>query len=161
MDAKDNEIFIRHAVLSDLPFLRELFRDSVLSINPKDYSAERLQAWASVWENEDLWIRKFNDQLFFIAEIRFEMAGFVSLSNNNYIDFLYVHKDFKRRGVAGKLLETIERHAIQNLVTLLETDSSLTALHFFMKNGFVELQRKTVEVNGVSMDNYALQKKLT
>jgi putative acetyltransferase len=156
-----NQIFIRTAILSDLPFLRILFRDTVLSIDRNDYSYEQLQAWATAWKNEDQWMLRFSQQQFFIAEMDGDIVGFASLAPAGYLDFLYVQKDFQRRGIAGKLLDRIELQARQNCIILLSTDASITAYPFFKQHGFNEVKRQTVEVNGVSMDNYAMQKSLT
>jgi putative acetyltransferase len=155
-----NGLTIRTAVESDLTPLRELFRDTVLAIDLKYYSMSQLQAWASVWENEERWRQKFRLQHFFVAEEGSHIVGFCSFSDNGYLDLFYVHRNYQGQGIATLLLDTTEAWAKQNLINLLTTESSKSAYAFFIRHDFTMVNPQTVEVNGVFMDNFILQKKL-
>ena len=160
MAEEQNRLVIREGVEADLAKLRQLFRDTVLAINPKYYSGQQLQAWASAWMNEERWHQKFQLQHFFVAEKEDHPVGFCSISPNGYLDFLYVHRDYQRQGIASALLKTAETQASQNLIKLLTTESSKSAYDFFIRQGFTVLTKQTIKVNGVSMENFAMQKKL-
>jgi len=155
-----NRLTIRTAVESDLTTLRELFRDTVLAIDLKYYSMSQLEAWASVWENEERWRQKFRLQYFFVAEEGGHIVGFCSLSESGYLDLFYVHRNYQGQGVATLLLDTTEAWAKQNLINLLTTESSKSAYAFFIRHDFTMVNPQTIEVNGVFMDNFILQKKL-
>jgi len=64
------------------------------------------------------------------------------------------------QGIATLLLEALEAWAKQNLINLLTTESSKSAYSFFIRHDFTMVNPQTVEVNGVFMDNFILQKKL-
>ena len=55
------------------------------------------------------------------------------MENNDYIDFLYVHKDYQRHGIADRLYFEIEKEAIKRNATILSSDVSETAKRFFEK----------------------------
>jgi putative acetyltransferase len=155
-----NRLLIRRAVESDIKSLRKLFRDTVLAIDLNFYSVSQLQAWASVWENEERWRQKFKQQHFFVAEEGDHKVGFCSFSDDGYLDLIYVHCDYQRRGIASALLENTEAWSKQNLINLLNTESSKSAYAFFVRHGFTMVKSQTVEIDGVFMDNFIMQKKL-
>ncbi len=161
MLSEQSELTLRLAAFEDLPSMRQLFRDTVLAISSNDYSITQLQAWASVWMNERRWAEKFSEQQFYLAELHDVLAGFSSITPGGYIDFLYIHKDHQRKGIASALLETMENYAGNNSLSLLSAEASITAYPFFIKHGFDPLKKQTVEVDKVSMVNYLVQKKLS
>jgi putative acetyltransferase len=160
MTDERNRMVIREGVDADLTQLRQLFRDTVLAIDQKYYTVPQLKAWASAWLNGERWRQKFRLQHFFVAEKDDHPVGFCSLSPSGYLDFLYVHRDYQRQGIASALLKAAESRANQNLIKLLNTDSSKSAYDFFIRHGFTVLTKQTIEVSGVSMENFAMQKKL-
>lgn len=160
MAEEQNRLVIREGVEADLAQLRQLFRDTVLAIDQKYYSVPQLQAWASAWMNEERWRHKFRWQHLFVAEKENHPVGFCSLSHDGHLDLFYVHRDYQRQGIASALLKTAETRANQNLIKLLNTESSKSAYDFFIRHGFSVMTRQTVEINGISMENFTMQKKL-
>lgn len=103
---------IRPALVSDIPAMRLLFRETVLSVNRRDYTAEEVADWASCGEGETRWRELFARQRCFVAEdARGTMTGFASADGEGYMHMLFVHKDFQRCGVATALYAAVERFA--------------------------------------------------
>ena len=103
---------IRPALVSDIPAMRLLFRETVLSVNRRDYTAEEVADWASCGEGETHWRELFARQRCFVAEdARGKMTGFASADGEGYMHMLFVHKDFQRCGVATALYAAVERFA--------------------------------------------------
>jgi len=91
-----------------------------------------------------------------------KIVGFGSLDikKRDYLDFLYVHKDYLRRGIASSLLDVLH---LGKLKTSgggggLSSDVSITALLFFERDGF-KIQRENINVmsNGVEFVNYHMR----
>ncbi len=82
------------------------------------------------------------------------------MENNNYLDFLYVHKDHQRKGIVDKLYSKIEKEAIKRGGTVLNSDVSQTAKNFFLKNGFKTIAPQTKIINDVEIINYKMAKQL-
>lgn len=88
------------------------------------------------------------------------IVGFASLADGDYVDILYVHKDFQKQGIASKLLSELERKAKTLEVDLIRSDVSITARPFFEHKGYVLLRVNINHIKGVNLINYKMTKKL-
>jgi putative acetyltransferase len=140
--------------------MQKMFVDTISTICKDDYSPEQIKVWTSSIENTQRWTDKLTSQYFLIAELDNKIVGYASLENNEYIDFLYVHKDFQRQGIADRLYTEIENEAIKRKATVLTSDVSKTAKHFFEKKGFKTLNEQTNIINAVKIVNYKMTKQL-
>ena len=122
---------MRPALLDDLDQLRHLYYDTITTVNRKDYNDEQIAIWASTYGNLVLWEERFNSQHFFVAHMGKSVLGFCSIDKDGYIDFLFVHKDHQKQGVATELLKAIELFATNLDVKKVWADVSLTAKSFF------------------------------
>ena len=77
-----------------------------------------------------------------IAEAAHRIVAFMAMKNE-FIDHLYVHPEFQRRGVGGMLLDFAKKRSPSH-VWLYTLQINLNARTFYEKNGFV------AEVFGVS-----------
>lgn len=127
---------LRNATLEDLPAMKALYRDTILTVCRKDYTEEQVNIWSSSANKEERWLDMVVNQYVLLAEISDELVGFASLRNHNYIDFFYVHKDFQGMGIAGELLKQLIQKATEQGTMLLSSDISKTARPFFEKQGF-------------------------
>lgn len=167
MDGKKimNEIKLRRALPEDLNELRGLYIDTVTNVNAKDYDEKQIQAWIKPWFEPDTVTRdkrtfadKIVEQYFIVAVIDSTIAGFGSLEDDGYLDFMYVHKDFQRQGVAKALLTELENYAHSKNIKELNSIVSKTALGFFQKYGFEKVREEVVEVRGaVFIDNIMIK----
>lgn len=155
-----SKVSIRLSKLGDLKEMQKMFVDTISTICKDDYSPEQIKAWTSSIENTQRWIDKLSSQYFLVAELDNKMVGYASLENNNYIDLLYIHKDYQRQGIAGRLYLEIEKEAIQRKATVLSSDVSETAKRFFEKKGFKTITPKTNLIKGVEIKNYKMAKTL-
>jgi putative acetyltransferase len=73
---------------------------------------------------------------------------------------MYVHKDYQGQGVASNLLQILQDEAIRLGVKRIWANVSITAKPFFERYGFVTVQPQTVQVRGVSMNNFRMEKAL-
>ena len=156
----DKKILIRHARPNDLTAIQELFVDTIEAVCRYDYSPEQIAVWTSSIENTKRWTDKLMKQYFLIAEIDNRIVGFASLENNEYFDFMYVHKDYQRQGIADNLYSEIEAKAIKHGATLLTSDVSITARPFFEKKGFKIMAEQRNDIKCVEVINYKMIKEL-
>jgi putative acetyltransferase len=144
-----SKISIRPSLLTDLSEMQTLFVETVETVCKKDYSPEQIKAWTSSIEHTNRWTDKLQNQYFLIAQAENKIVGYSSLQDNNYLDILYVHKDFQRQGIADRLYSEIEKEAIKRCSIILNSDVSITAKPFFEKKGFVtRLEQKNI-INGL------------
>lgn len=152
------DIRIRKALLSDIYALPALFINSIVSTCKNDYSPEQIKVWCSSIQQKVRWEKNIQDDFFLIAEQSKQLIGFASIQNLSYLDFLYVHPQFQKQGVAGKLYQLLEEEAMRNKVVILQTEASITAKRFFEKKGFSEQAKQEVFIDGISLINYKMSK---
>ncbi len=149
---------IRPATINNLDKIRQLFYNTILFINSKDYTEDQVTAWAAGYNNIDSWRNKIKEQHFFVAEIDNKIAGFGSLTKNGYLDLLYVDKDYQRSGIAKRLLTKIEMLAKKLSLTELTSEVSITATPFFLKHGFKIITEQYADMKGVKLTNFKMIK---
>lgn len=157
----DNQnLIIRKGEINDLPEIRQLFTETINEICKKDYDPQQLEAWKSGAENEERWMNVISNQFVLIAVSDGQMTGFCTLDQGNYIDLLFVHKDYQHKGIASLLYGLIEREALQHHEKEITADVSKTARPFFEKIGFQVVTEQAVYVKGIAMTNYKMTKHL-
>jgi putative acetyltransferase len=145
----------------------------VLAINKtasKDYNQAQRKEWSATAKNHDRWEQAMNSQEFWVAEVEGRVVGFISLKNKNYLDFLYVHPDYARRGIAQALYDTLlasffaelrrRTHARTSHSSELSSDVSHTARPFFEKQGFEVVRENRNERNGEVLVNFRMVLKM-
>lgn len=139
----------------DLPALTRLFYDTVHTVNAADYSPAQLDAWATGQVDEERWNASLLAHKTLVAEVDGVIAGFADMAEDGYLDRLYVHRDFQRRGIAAALCDRLEGGCAAPLLT---THASITARPFFEKRGWRVVRQQTVVRQGVELTNFVMEK---
>lgn len=161
MDNTNNMFTIRQATVSDFPELTELYKNTVLSVNRRDYSAEEVEDWASCGDDITHWHELFAEQYYIVVENkRRELVGFASINDAGYMHTMFVHKDFQHQGIATLLYNTLEKYAREKGVDKISSEVSITARPFFEKQGFVVEEVQKRKANRLRLTNYKMSKKL-
>lgn len=148
-------MLLREYVTSDCKQLTELFYQTVHTVNAKDYTKEQLDVWAT--GNIDLkeWDNSFLEHYTVVA-IEYEIiVGFGDIDQSGYLDRLYVHKDYQRKGIASALCDKLEQSVIGNKVV---THASITAKPFFENRGYCVVKIQEVMRCGTALTNYVMEK---
>ena len=153
-------IAIRPYKAEDAATLVDVFRAAVRGIASQDYSAAQLRAWAPDQIEVEAFARGRAGNATWIAEVSGRVAGFGDLEPDGHVDMLYVHPDFKRRGVGRALIEHIETQARELEIRRLYTEASITARPVFERQGFRVIVAQTVVVRGESLTNFRMEKRL-
>jgi len=151
---------IRPTRAEDLNEIALLYRDTIQTVNRKDYTAEQVEAWSGRWNNIAGWAKRLNEQHFLLTEINGQISGFASVTTAGYVDTLFVHKDHQGKGVARLLISAIKEFADQNDIDTLTTDASITARPVFERFGFSVLKGQTVAIGSVELNNFKMIKNL-
>lgn len=154
------KISTRLAKLSDLAEIQLLFVNTISTICKNDYPADQIKVWTSSVENIQRWTERITSQYFLVAELDNKIVGYISLKSNDYLDLLYVHKNYQRQGIANKLYDEIEKQAIRNNSTSLHADVSKTAKPFFEKMGFKVVKTQSNKIKGIEVVNYKMIKQI-
>ena len=151
---------IRLATTADIDEIAGLYKDTIDRINSRDYSKEQIEAWSSTYNNAPGWIRRIEEQRFYVAILDDKIVGFASIDTSGYLDLLYIHKDYQAIGIASKLLNCVEKAAKEMGFAEITVQSSITAKPFFLKKGFVITGEHNKLINGVPFINSMMKKRI-
>ena len=153
---------IRQAQQSDAVALKELFQNTVLVINRRDYSQAEVEDWASCGNNLSNIKERIETHYFVVAvNQQSQIVGFSSITPQGYLHSMFVHKDFQGKGIATMLLEEIERYAITAGIMRITSEVSLTARPFFEKKGYVVEEEQKRKANQLSLTNFWMAREVT
>ena len=151
---------LRPFLSEDTPVLAAIFAASVEELTGDDYSEAQQEAWASAVDDEQEFGKRLASELTLVATLQNSPVGFAALKGADHIDMLYVHPSAAGQGVASMLCEALEKLAGGRGAKTLTVDASDNAEGFFLKRGYVGLQRNTVTLNGEWLANTTMQKTL-
>jgi len=160
IQTKTMGLILRKGVLQDLQEMLILFSETIATVCADNYNNEQIAAWVLSVNNHGRWHRLIEDQYFIVAMLNQKMVGFASLNHGNYVDVMYVHKDFQRQGIAQKLYTTLEDEARRLERTFVTADVSKTAKPFFEANGFKVIAEQIQIRTEVEIPNYNMKKDL-
>lgn len=150
------QIKIRRYCASDGEALADLFYHTVHTANAKDYTEEQLNAWATGHMDLESWNCSFEGHFCLVAVENERIVGFGDIDKTGYLDRLFVHPDYQRRGIATAICDRLERSVKGNIVT----HASITARPFFEKRGYQVTKEQKAERHGVCLINYRMEKQV-
>lgn len=147
-------MFIREYQTSDCIEITELFYNTVHTVNAKDYTKEQLDVWATGQVDLKAWNQLLQEHFSIVAVDNDIIVGFGDIDETGYLDHLFVHADYQRKGIATAICDQLEQ-AVQGDIT---THASITAKPFFEKRGYMAVKQQQVERQGVFLTNYVMKK---
>lgn len=148
-------MIIREYQPSDCKEITELFYHTVHTINARDYTKEQLNAWATGKVDLERWNRSLQANFSLVAVEQGNIVGFGDIDKTGYLDHLFVHKDYQRKGIATAICDRLE----QTIPGTITTHASITAKPFFGKRGYQVVKEQQVERQGILLTNYVMEKK--
>lgn len=149
---------IRPYAAADLDGIVAVFLAAVRETASRDYTREQIDAWAQV--DRELWAVRRLGRPTWVALVGQSLAGFTDLEPSGHLDMMYVHPAHQGRGGASSLLEYAEAAARTQGISRIFTEASITAQPFFLRRGFRAVGPNVVEVRGVRMNNFRMEKLL-
>jgi len=140
--------------------IMRLFRDTVHNVNGRDYTPEQIEAWAPALMDEPRWHERLRANFTYVAEADGQIVGFSELERSGRIATLYVHHRYQTQGIASRLLSDMETRARALGARRLTAEASLTAYGFFQRRGFKLVRPQDVNLNGVMLRNFIMERVL-
>lgn len=82
------------------------------------------------------------------------IIGFGDMDKTGYLNRLFIHKDYQKKGVATAICDNLEK-TIKGVII---THASITARDFFEKRGYKVIKKQQVERQGVLLTNFVMEK---
>src|SRR5688572_162742 len=84
--------------------------------------------------------------------------GMAEIEGDGFIDYFYVHPEWRGRGIGKALLGRVEEEAEKLGVKIIFADVSVTAKEFFLARGFRIVEAKENLILGHSAPNFRMEK---
>jgi putative acetyltransferase len=149
---------IRIAQLSDVDAIRQLFQETIESVNRNDYNPDQIKIWSAAAQRIENWQKKITEQYFLLSKDKNTVNGFASMDVNGYIDFMYIHKNYQNQGIATLLLQALESKASELHLEKMWANVSITARPFFQKRGFIITDIHIKWIQEVAFENAVMTK---
>ncbi len=140
----------------DLKEILALFHETVHTVNITDYTKEQCDAWAPETADEIRWNKILSAHLTLVAIEGNQIVGFADMDETGYLDHLYVHSRFQRKGVASALCEALEQDVPSKRYFV---HASITARPFFEAQGYHVVCEQQVKRCGITLINYQMEKR--
>ncbi|WP_028865577.1 GNAT family N-acetyltransferase [Psychromonas aquimarina] len=149
---------IRHYLPGEEPLLRELLFNTVRNINCRDYSQAQVQAWAAEEYDPLEWQARIKSINPFVVTLKNEIVAYGDLQSDGYIDHFFCHYLHQKKGIAKALMRLLLRTGKDNGIKRFYSNVSITAKPFFEHFGFRIVKEQLVEMNGLVLKNYLMEK---
>ncbi|UCD09651.1 MAG: GNAT family N-acetyltransferase [Dehalococcoidales bacterium] len=142
-----NEIVIRQANRNDAPGIHELHTRSVMELCKSYYSDDQIHGWIDHRTPEGYY-SPIDQGTYFVALIDSRIVGFGEAIPGEVLA-LFVSPDHVNQGIGTMLLD----HAIKTASRgeRISLESTLNAVSFYIKNGFVRVERRTTRRGNVDL----------
>lgn len=137
-----------------------LFHRSVHELTQDHYDQAQRDAWAPQIPEKAAWLNRLKPQSVFVAEQESGIVGFMTLTQDGYLDLAFVAPGASRQGVGAMLYEAINAEATVLGLKRMHAEASHLARPFFERQGWAVLKEQTVHRNGVALMNFAMEKRL-
>ena len=138
--------------------LKEVYFDSVCSIDENIYSKEHKFAWAcQAWENSEFeksLLKGKGSKLIYNNKI----IGFATRYPDNRLSLLYIRGKFKRKGFGSMILNSIERDALKSGINKLKTEASLISYKLLLKKNWEIDCKEKVYIKGLIFERFRMSK---
>lgn len=145
---------------TDLHAVMDLFYVTVHEVNKNDYSEEQLDAIAPKDANEYHWEKSLEKNHTIVVEEDDKLIAFGNIGKTGYLDRLYVHPNYLRKGIASKLVEELEEYAKKHGSHVINVTSSITSKAFFESKGYAVIEEQINERRGERLLRYLMEKKI-
>ncbi len=145
---------LRRYQQSDLKELMELFYNTVHIVNARDYTKKQLDAWADGGADLEKWDKSLKEHYSIVAAYNGIITGFGDIDKTGYLDRLFVHANYQKRGIGSAICNQLEQEIKGNITT----HASITARPFFEKRGYKVVKEQQVERKGIYLVNFVMVK---
>lgn len=144
----------------DYAAIARLHRQTIRSVNSKDYPEDMIQVW-SARTNAQRFRSNSDTCKRWVAVDNNKIVGFCEHGLNGEFWGLYVHKDYIGKGIGSRLLKTAEKSLQKNGCKKVTIQSTLTAKNFYEKHGYKVIKKDFHLIKDKKLPIFIMTKKLS
>ena len=138
--------------------LKEVYFDSIFSINENIYSKEHKFAWASQALDNSQFEKSLLKGIGLKLIYNNKIIGFATRYPENRLSLFYVRGNFKRKGFGTIILNSIERDAMKSGINKLNTEASLISYKLLLKSNWEIDHKEKINIKGLIFERYRMFK---
>jgi len=151
---------LRQITTKDQINLKKIYFDSIQSIDEKIYNNEQKLAWSSqAWINLEFHKSVTKGKGFIVEDFN-KKIGFAIRYPKNKLSLLYVRGNFRRKGIGNMLIKAIEKEALIEGISSIQTEASLLSYKLFLKNDWKEIHKEKIIIQNIIFHRYKMFKDL-
>ena len=151
---------LRQITIKDQINLKRIYFDSIQSIDEKTYNKEQKLAWSSqAWINLEFNKSITNGEGLIIEDLN-QKIGFALRYPKNKLSLLYVRGNFRGKGIGNILINAIEKEALNEGISSIQTDASLLSFKLFLKNNWKIIHKEKIIIENLIFYRYKMFKNL-
>ncbi len=167
------DCLVRLFTKADVGQLANVFHLSITQAAASHYSEEERAVWSPALRSDDDWLLRLAPTVTWVAEEGGLISGFINLKPivetlgsggepllSAEVDCLFTHPNFVGKGVASRLYQCLEDHALAEKVAELTVEASYLAKPFFEKQGYRVLSKNEHSRADQVLVNFSMRKKL-
>lgn len=156
---KEASIHIRTYKTADARALADIYYHTIHQVNIRDYTETQVNAWAPETSLQlEGWQKKWQNLPPLVAVAGDIVIGFAEFEQSGHIDCFYVHHAWQGKGVGAALMQAIFNKAVQQGISRIYAEVSITAKPFFERKGFQVVKAQTVTIRGEALNNFMMEK---
>ncbi|MDA9207591.1 GNAT family N-acetyltransferase [Octadecabacter sp.] len=126
------------------------------------YTQAECAAWCGERPSATQWIRRTEGLETVVAEMDGQIVGFMTArASDGYIDHAFVLPEMRGQGVADAIYAVVENRARCQKTKRLHTHASHMAKSFFSRHGWIVVSENQVDLAGVQLTNWIMDKPLS
>lgn len=145
----------------DAEVLTHIWRKSILELAPLAFSKKQILAWVGRVRAPAIYAQEAKHRKIWGWSERGNLIAFIELEPNGHIDRLYALKEASGRGIATHLVEHVINYAAHSEVPKLFTEASDLARPVFERCTFEIIRKNPVNIDGVLMHNWLMERDLS
>ncbi len=149
---------IRQASENDCDAIRALYKKIVQSLDQLQYNPNQILVWSLGADDISAWLKRITTQHFIVAEYAGEIIGFGSITDEGYLDLLYVDQFHQGKGVGRKILKKLESYCSKNHILEIWADINSSSRNFFTRHGYRVDKIYTRSVKNCDFENLIMRK---
>lgn len=154
-------MLVRPFMPADAEALAALFHASVREAGVRDYSVQQVAAWSpSPPDPQDYLTRAGGRTILVAIDEDGQAVGYGDLEPDGHIDHLYCRPDKIAMGVGSAIYAALEAAARDAGIAMVFVEASESARRLFERRGFSIDGRNDFTINGVTIHNYRMSKRI-
>lgn len=141
--------------------VKDIMLAAIRDIGARRYSPAQIEAWHGRAAKFDVAARIDSGASVLVAcDSGDAPVAYALIERDGHFDHLYCRPDHAGHGLGTRLIEAVEALAAQWGLARLFTEASELACPVFERAGYTRLHRRDLDLGGVAIHNYAMEKRL-